>query len=95
MRQDAILDRLFACIARTEQIFEKLGHRLADSYRFHTGRGVQIFIYSDSIEDIEMGLTDFGAETGCTTEHLLKQNTAVDLAHEHKITNCRHVNTGS
>ena len=42
-----------------------------------------------------MCFPDLRAKAGCTAHHLLKENTAVDFAHENQIADGRHVNACS
>ena len=62
--------------------------------RFH---GIDLFqriIDTDRVMDLKVGLLDFGTQTGCTTQHLLKENTGLDPAHEDQSIDLRYVNTG-
>ena len=45
------------------------------------------------VKDVKMCLSDFRAGAGGAAEHLLKQNTAVDLSHKHKVANGVDINT--
>ena len=42
-----------------------------------------------------MRLSDFRAKASSASQHLLKEDPAVDLAHKHQIANCRHIDSGS
>ena len=90
--EDTVFDLLFACVARSEQIFQQLFHGLVDRYGFHAGGVVQIFIYSCCVEDIEVGLANLRAESRCAPQHLLKEDTAVDLTHKDQVTDPLHIN---
>ena len=63
------------------QIF-KTGGRIGDN-RLHVADILQGLINAHRVINLKVCLTDGGAQSGSTTQHLLEQDTGLDPAHEY------------